>query len=402
MICSRDSGGIIERPMEGKGSRVGAVDLLRGLVMILMALDHTRDFLHVAAAHFQPEDLTQTTAAIFLTRWITHFCAPVFMFTAGLGAYFYGDRRGRPALTKFLLTRGLWLILLEVTVLRFAFFFSLTEGPLLLTILWALGLSMVVLAVLVQLPARVTAAVGLSMILFHNMFDGVKAAQFGAGAWVWTILHQQGAFTLGGLTVVVAYPLIPWAGVMATGYCLGPVFLMDDGRRRRILLRLGTGITVAFLVLRAVNRYGDPAPWGEHRMLLSFLRCTKYPPSLDFLLMTLGPAIALAGWFGAYAPKRNNPLRAFGRVPLFYFVVHLFAIHLAAVVLSFLRYGALRYGLQAPPAMGTPLRMFPPDYGYDLWVVYGVWVLVVVAAYPLCLWFAGVKERRQEWWLGYL
>jgi uncharacterized membrane protein len=390
--------------MESRKLRIDSIDLLRGLVMIVMALDHTRDFLHSAAGQFQPDDLTRTTAALFLTRWITHFCAPVFMLTAGLGAFFYG-RRGRPALAKFLLTRGLWLMLLEVTVLRFAFFFSLTQGPVLLTILWVLGLSMVLLAGLVYLPRPLLAGVSIAMILFHNLFDAVNPARFGAAAWLWTLLHRQGVITVSGVVFVVAYPLIPWVGVMAAGYCLGPVFLFDGDRRRRILVPLGLSLSLAFLVLRAINVYGDPSPWRHMdgvKTVLSFLRTTKYPPSLDFLLMTLGPALALLGFFGDRRVRRTSPMLVFGRVPLFYFLLHMFAIHFAAMVLAFFRYGSAWIAIPAPPAMGTPPARFPPDYGYSLWVVYAVWLAVVALLYPLCLWFSRVKERRRDWWLGYL
>ena len=241
--------------MEARRSRVEAVDLLRGIVMVIMALDHTRDYLHVGAQHFSPEDLTKTTTAIFLTRWITHFCAPVFMFTAGLGACFYG-RRGRGELVKFLLTRGLWLMLLELTVLRFAYSFSMTEGMVLVTVLWALGLSMVVLAGLVWLPAPVLAVVSVGMIVGHNLLDRVQAAQFGSHAWVWNVLHQTGVFKVGSVLVLLAYPLIPWAGVMAAGYCLGPVLQLEEGRRRRVLVSLGLGLMAAFVVIRGLNGYG--------------------------------------------------------------------------------------------------------------------------------------------------
>jgi uncharacterized membrane protein len=366
-------------------ARLQSIDLLRGAVMIIMALDHVRDFVHSAATQFRPEDLARTTEAIFLTRWITHFCAPVFMFTAGLGAFFWlrhGHRRHE--LARFLLTRGLWLMLLELTVLRFGFFFNF-RGPWLLTILWALGLSMVTLAGLVYLPTRVLAGVSIAMILLHNLLDGVQATQFGGFAWIWNLMHQQGAFQAGSLTIVVAYPLIPWPWVMAAGYCLGPVFLWDEERGRRFLVRLGIGLTLAFVVVRGLNVYGDPASWSPQRSpvftVLSFLNCTKYPPSLEFLLMTLGPAIAVLGWLGGVRVGRRNPVLVFGRVPLFYFLVHIYLIHVIAVLLP---------------------KLLPSANGYDLWVCYVVWGGVVVAMYPVCVWFAEVKQRRRDWWLGYL
>jgi uncharacterized membrane protein len=383
--------------MEAGKARLESIDTLRGLIMIVMALDHTRDFVHSAAFHFQPEDLTQTTPAIFFTRWITHFCAPVFMLCAGLGAWFYG-RRGKPALSKFLLTRGLWLVVLELTVLRFGFFFSLTEGPLLLTILWALGLCMILLAALIWLPMRVIAVLSVALMLFHNLFDSVK------GGVLWTILHRQGVFTAGGEVFVVAYPLIPWIGVMAAGYCLGQVFALEERLRRRILFRWGVALTLAFFVIRGINVYGDPTPWthpGGIKTVLSFLRCQKYPPSLDFLLMTLGPSITLLAFLPDRGIARTNPLLVFGRVPLFYFVLHFYVIHLSTIVLSMIRYGTPRYGLGGSPSFSS-MKGFPPDFGYSLGVVYLVWIVVVVAVYPACLWFSRIKERRRDWWLGYL
>ena len=386
--------------------RLQSVDLLRGVIMIIMALDHTREFVHADALAFQPDDLTKTTALLFFTRWITHFCAPVFMFTAGLGAFFKANRDGAPAASRFLLTRGLWLVFLELTVLRFAFALHLLEGPVLLTILWALGWSMVALAALSRLPPRILAVVSIGMIVLHNALDGVTPEQFGALSGLWKILHQRGFMAPGGIVVVVAYPLIPWIGVMAAGYCLGPVFLMDEERRRRILIRLGLALTAAFLIVRAINIYGDPQPWKAQPTalftLLSFLRTTKYPPSLEFLLMTLGPSIWALGLIDKLRVARANPALIFGRVPLFYFLGHLYLLHLAVMALALLRYGTATFLLHASTAMRTPAQAFPENYGWSLGIVYLTWITVVLIMYPLCLWFARVKERRRDWWLGYL
>ena len=371
--------------MTQPSARLQSIDLLRGAVMIVMALDHVRDFVHSTAAQFRPEDLARTTEALFFTRWITHFCAPVFMFAAGLGAFLWLQQgRRKSELSRFLLTRGLWLMLLEVTVLRFGLLFNI-RGAVLLTILWALGLSMVTLAALVYLPGRVLVVVSIAMILLHNLLDGVQAAQFGGLAWIWNVLHQQGVVGAGGVTFVVAYPLFPWPGVMAAGYCLGPVFLWDERRRRRMLVRLGIGLTLAFVVVRGLNIYGDPARWSGQGSamftVLSFLNCTKYPPSLEFLLMTLGPAIAVLGALDGARVGRRNPVLVFGRVPLFYFLIHIYLSHGIAVGLG---------------------KVLGVGGGFDLWVCYVMWVVVVVAMYPMCVWFAGVKERRRDWWLGYL
>lgn len=392
------------------GVRVQAVDILRGLVIVLMAIDHARDYIHSAAMAFPPEDLTRTTPAIFLTRWITHFCAPAFMFCAGIGAFLRLERGGTKfELSRFLATRGLWLIVLEFTLVRASFFFDLTFNPLILLVLWALGWSMIALAVLVYLRPRALLAVSIAMIVLHNVLDGIRAGSFGPFAWVWQILHQQGLWVPveGGPVILVAYPLVPWIGVMAAGYCFGEVYRLPPERRRRLLLRLGLALTATFVVLRALNIYGDPRPWavqerGPLYTMLSFLNATKYPASLSFLLMTLGPAIAFLGLVDGARRSDRDPLLVFGRVPLFFFVLHIPLIHLLAVGLTALRHGAdAPFLWLPPPTLGTPRDQFPADYGWGLWVVYAVWALVVVLAYPLCRWFAGLKQRRAARWLSY-
>ena len=293
--------------------RVQSVDALRGLVMIIMALDHVRDF-H-SNAGFPPEDLTRTTAALFFTRWITHFCAPVFMFTAGLGAFLWLARgHTRSQLSGFLWKRGLWLVFLELTAVRFAMTFSLASGLVVLNVLWALGWSMVALALLVHLPVRVLAALSIALIALHNLADPVKASQFGSAAWIWNVVHQLGVFRVGGAQVLIAYPLIPWVAVMAAGFCFGHVMALDAPRRRMWMTRIGLGMTIAFLVIRGINVYGNPVRWTNRipgMTVLSFLNCAKYPPSLDFLLMTLGPAILLLAWLDKIKLTCGKPIDRF-------------------------------------------------------------------------------------------
>lgn len=334
--------------------------------MILMTLDHVRDFNHNLVGVFSPEDLAKTTVALFFTRWVTHFCAPTFMLTAGLGAYWWRERNHRSTkeLSWFLAKRGLWLIVLELTLFRFVVNFNYLQGPVLLVVLWALGCSMLALALLVRLPLNAIAVLSLGMILLHNLLD-----RFQNLGGLWNILHQQGAFPLGPFTVVAAYPLIPWIGVMGVGYCLG--HLMKT-RSTEWILRLGLALSAGFIALRALNLYGDPVPWNG--TFLSFLRCTKYPASLAFLLMTLGPALAVLGWFGRLDFSARHPLIVFGRTPLFYFIVHLYLAHLI--------------GLCHP--------------GVGLAGVHLIWIGVVIVMYPLCAWFMSVKERRKDWWLAYI
>jgi uncharacterized membrane protein len=331
-------------------NRIQSIDAVRGVIMIVMTLDHVREFFHNPP--FGAEDLVRTTAPLFFTRWITHFCAPVFFFFAGLGAFFYGQPRSRGELARYLVTRGFWLIVLEVTVERFFFYFNFDyNAVIILLILWALGWSMLGLAGLLYLGHRGLMAASLAMILLHNLADGVRAARFGSAAWVWNVLHQPGVFKAGGHVILIAYPLIPWIGVMGAGYALGKLFTLEPERRRTLLLRLGLAMTVAFLVIRAVNVYGDPAPWSVQPSalftVLSFLRCTKYPPSLDFLLMTLGPALMLTTWLDRFEFGRRNPLQVFGRVPLFYFLLHLFVIHTLAALLNLVLTGRTDLAPQA-------------------------------------------------------
>jgi uncharacterized membrane protein len=383
--------------------RLGSVDAVRGFVMIVMALDHVRDFFHRAAmSGASPTDLRVTTATLFLTRWATHICAPVFMLTAGLGAYFYWQRgqRTKAQLSWFLVSRGCWLILLELTVMQLAYNFDVSASyPIFLLVLWVLGACMIVLAALVWLPMPWLAVLSVAAIVLHHLWDGVR---------VWNLVHQVSVFQVAGRTVIAPYTLVPWFAVMALGFCMGPIFGRAADERRRYLIRIGMGLTIAFVVVRALNIYGDPSPWVAQalppRTLLSFLNTTKYPPSLSFLLMTLGPALLVWAWLDRRQLSRSNPLVVFGRVPLFYFVLHFFLAHAMAVVMAVVTHGsaAWRFMFQPVPSMGGPLEAFPANFGYDLWVTYAMWVVLVVALYPACLWFAAVKERRREWWLGYL
>ncbi|MEO7134786.1 MAG: heparan-alpha-glucosaminide N-acetyltransferase domain-containing protein [Vicinamibacterales bacterium] len=391
--------------------RLASVDALRGGVMIVMALDHVRDFIHRGAMSQSPTDLTTTTVALFLTRWVTHFCAPVFMLTAGLGAYFYlrNGERSKGQLARFLVTRGLWLMFLELILMQLAYNFDLSSSyPIFLLVLWVLGACMIVLAGLIWLPITWLTALSIATIVLHHLLDGVRAQSFGSLGPIWTLLHQVGAFPFAGRILIAPYTLIPWFAVMALGYCFGPIFAKPADERQRLLMRAGILITIAFLLVRGLNVYGDPARWSWQSSatftVLSFLNTTKYPPSLSFLLMTLGPALLVLSYLDRVNFSRSNPLIVFGRVPLFYFVVHFFAAHAAIVVLALITYGtsAMGFMFQPVPSMGGPAKSFPPGFGYDLWVAYVVWIAIVVASYPLCAWFARVKERNRSWWLSYL
>ena len=391
-------------------ARLNSVDAVRGIVMVIMALDHVRDFFHVYAKTFDPLDPSKTWTTLFFTRWITHFCAPTFVFLAGTGA-FLSTRRGKTKneLSWFLLTRGLWLILLEVTAVRFGWFFNFDYHFVFVQVIWAIGWGMIVLAGLVFLPTRVIAAFGLALIFLHNALDGLRSQDFGAWRWLWVVLHETNIlFPREGSLVLIAYPLVPWVGVMAAGYAFGEILTLERERRRRLLFRVGFAAVALFVLLRWLNVYGDPLPWASQERgawftFLSFLNTQKYPPSLLFLLMTLGPSIiALALFDRERVPGAlTRPFVTFGRVPLFYYLLHVPLMHLVAVVFAYVKYGHAEWLFLNWPPPGQP-QLEPKGYGYDLWVVYLVWLGVVLALYPLCRWFAAVKSRRRDAWLSYL
>jgi len=387
-------------PVRGVRSRprLEAVDVLRGVIMILMALDHTRDFFGIPGP--SPTNLARASAALFLTRWITHFCAPVFFLLAGTGARLSLRRRSIPELSRFLLTRGVWLIAAELVLARcFVYQFNVDYQITLLLVLWTAGWAMIVLAALVHLPLPLVTAIGAVLIGGHNLFDSVRTANP-----VWTILHRQGAVLSGDHVVFVAYPLIPWIGVTAVGYGLGQLYSRAADARRAWLLGLGLAATAAFVVIRGINAYGDPAHWTAQPTALftalSFLNATKQPPSLLYLLMTLGPALLFLWAIDGRTPRLLRPALTFGRVPLFYYLGHFAFLHVLAVVVCYLRYGTAHWIFESPDLAHYPFSP-PPGWGFTLPVVYLWWAAVVLAMYPLCQWFGRLKQRRHDAWLSY-
>lgn len=384
--------------------RLDSVDVVRGVIIILMALDHSRDFFGDLAA--DPTNLAATTAPLFFTRWITHFCAPAFFLLTGTSAYLARERFTKPELARFLVSRGLWLIFLELTVMRLALQFNIDYQLTVVTVLWALGWAMIALAALVWLPLSAIAAIGAVMVLGHNLLDGIAASRFGALAPLWTILHAPGLIVNNGRAMVlVTYVLVPWIGVTALGFALGRLLRLEETVRRSWLLRLGLGLTVAFVLLRFANVYGDPARWSEQSSplwtMMSYLNTSKYPPSLLFLLMTLGPVLLLLRLFDGSVPAALRPALIIGKVPLFFYVLHFFLIHLLAVAASFLRYGRVDEMFRSPDLAHFPFSA-PPGWGASLPVIYAVWVGVLLIMFALCRWYAGVKSRSSAWWLGYL
>ena len=387
--------------------------------MVIMMLDHTRDFVHNAAREFDPTDLSRTNIALFFTRWITHYCAPTFVFLAGTSAYLQFMRgKSKAELSRFLVTRGLWLIVLEMTIVqwfvtfhpdyRFLGFFQ---------VIWVIGVSMIVLAALIHLPLRVVAGFGLAMIVAHNAFDGIRVASWqgpgspvpSASAKLWMLLHQPTeVFPIlgdGSPVVLVIYPLVPWIGVIAVGYAFGAIYTLDPERRRALLLRIGLGLIAAFIVIRATNLYGDPRPWSPQSSVLfsvfSFVNTTKYPVSLLYLLMTIGPAMLALAWF----ESRRTPSRAeqivtrVGRVPLFFYLWQWPLTHGLAVAVSVAAGKEIGWYFMSPPAVFAAV---PPNSGFDLPIVYLCWATVLAVLIPLSLWFSRVKERNPSPWLKYL
>ena len=388
-------------------ARIASIDILRGAVMILMAIDHIRVYSGLPAGG--------PTPGIFFTRWITHFCAPAFIFLAGTSVFFYA--RKHTDTSRFLAIRGLWLIFLELTLLRFAWTFNFDFMHYEMAgVLWVIGVCMILMAALVKLPLPITAAIGVIIIAAHNLVDphlfqianNLNASKFSG---LWKILYIgffAGPIQFGpdGPNLIVLYSIIPWIGVMAAGYAFGKILTLEPSRRNRICLFIGVGAIALFLVLRGFNLYGDPRPWRsptpEHPMpaLLSFLNCNKYPASLNYLLMTLGPIIALIPVLENARGAVARAITVFGRVPFFFYVLHIPLIHALALIVSKIREGAVNPWLFTNHPMGNPE---PPDgYTWSLSLLYVVWAITIVILYPACRRFAEVKAKRTDPWLKYL
>ena len=401
-----------ETPLvETKTGRLISVDVLRGLVMVIMALDHTRDFLTFTRS--APEDLAHTTGALFFTRVLTHFCAPVFAFLAGTGAFLSTQRgRSRQQVSWFFLTRGLWLVLLELTVVDFAWGFVpwVHAG-----VIWALGWSMVAMALIIWLPVPWIAALGLGLIATHNLLDRINPASFGKLFWVWTLIHSPGPIPINAhFSFSVRYVLIPWVGVMAAGYAFGNVLLRPD--RKKWILVLGGATTLSFFVLRGLNLYGNgiaglpfgyprsAGPWSIQAQpgltVVSFFNTLKYPPSLDYLLMTLGPALLFLGLMDGAKQERaiTRILLVYGRVPLLYYILHLYLLHVVAICASVMFHQPIWHD-----SVIADHALRPPGYGHGLPFIYAAWILVVALLYIPCRWFMEYRGRHPDCnWLRYL
>jgi uncharacterized membrane protein len=400
---------IIQRPpaeeLLSRNYRIESIDVLRGLLMLLMAIDHTRDYFSNVA--IDPSDPIRSWPALFFTRWITHLCAPGFILLAGASVYLQRQRKSAATLTRALILRGLWLIALEVTVVSFGWSFGF--GMPIFQVIWVIGVSMIVLAGLQWLHLSAVGAFGAIVIFGHDLLDRVHAESLGRWSDAWYVLHERGVLTFHAHPIAVyGYPMIPWVGVMALGYCFGWIVAMPPKTRQRISVLVGSASAGLFAVLRFTHGYGDPGPGFEHlgtlsHTVMSFLFVQKYPPSLHYLLATLGVVLLLfalfdkmviAGWLGRYRAF----LDVYGRVPFFFYITHIFLIHALTLGVAMLINPNWRFWI-TPDAVFT--RHFN-DWGYSLPIVYSIWIFVVLALYPVCAWFSGLKDRRRSWWLAYL
>lgn len=385
--------------------RINSIDFLRGLVMVIMALDHARDFFHIGAFTTNPIDMSTTTPGLFLTRWITHFCAPVFVFLAGTSAFLQGERKSRKELSGFLIKRGLWLVFVEIVIMSLILSFDPGYSSIFLQVIWAIGLSMIVLAGMIWLPFPVILAVGSLIVLGHNALDALEAQPgFNPSPW-YAVLHRPAvpALSWNGHTVLLLYPVLPWIGIMLLGYCLGKLFRpsVAPEQRRKALVQIGIGAIVLFIALRAFNIYGDPLPWSQQKNALfsvfSFINTQKYPPSLLFTCMTIGPALLFLALAGEARSRFSRVITVYGRVPFFYFILHFFIIHLLTAIFFLMRGHSIDTVI-----LGFPFRFVMPGEGFELWGVYLLWLGVVAVLYPACKWFSEYKRKNKKWWVSYL
>lgn len=375
--------------------------------MVLMALDHVRDYFHQGAFVYDPTDLETTTPILFFTRFVTHFCAPVFIFLTGTSASLFGQSRSKGELSRFLWTRGLWLIFVEIVIMNFLWWFDPGYGFINLQVIWAIGLCMIFLSGLIHLPRNVLIALSLLIIFGHNSLDGITTEGNSFSSILWYLFHQPNFMQVSETRMIAFYyPVLPWIATMALGYCFGFMFHkgFDPVLRKRNLLILGFSSISAFLIIRAINAYGDPAPWSEQKNLLftlmSFINVSKYPPSLLYLLITIGPTFIVLYLLENFKSQATDFLLVFGRVPFFYYVLHVLVIHSAALLTLAALGKDLEMMIITPEALTTDKMA---DYGYSMWVVYIVWILVVLFLYPLSKKYMTYKLiHKEKWWLSYL
>ena len=397
----------MQQTLTSKTARIESIDILRGLVMVIMALDHVRDYFHSVA---DPLDLTNTTPFLFFTRWITHFCAPVFVFLSGTSTYLQSLRKTKKVLQSFLIKRGLWLIFIEIVVISFAWTFNPHYNFIIFQVIWAIGISMVLLGLLVRLPFNVILITGLIIVAAHNLLDIPESARGFQAGFGWNLLHH-GYLTAYPISpshiLLIIYPFVPWAGLMMLGYCSG-IFFSEKfavGQRRKILNSIGISLIVLFIAVRFINGYGNPQPWHAQKnglfTLLSFIDVQKYPPSLLYMCLTIGPAFLLLSLFEKIKNGFTAAIKIYGRVPFFYYIVHLYVIHAVSAAFVFIKGHSFAEAITTNPDL--PFYFLAAKDGYSLSVVYIVWISVVIALFPLCKWYDYYKTlHKEKWWLSYL
>jgi uncharacterized membrane protein len=386
--------------------RVQSIDILRGIVMIIMALDHVRDFFHVDAFQSDPLNPATTTPILYFTRWITHFCAPTFVFLAGTSAYLIGLRKSKADLSGFLLKRGLWLILIEAVVITLGWTFNPLYNAIIFQVIWAIGISMVLLGLAVRLPYKVIFAIGALIVLGHNLLDYPEAARNQNVPFMWDLLHNGrfDTYTFApNRVLIIAYAFLPWTGIMFMGYAAGKLFeaTVDPGKRQKALVIIGSALIALFVVLRLINEYGNPFPWTEQKdglaNFFAFMNIQKYPPSLMYAAITLGPALIFLALIENVQNRFTEFAKVFGRVPFFYYVLHIYFIHILTVIAFFIE------GYGTKDIVGqTPFLFRPLEFGYPLWAVYLIWVVLIMGLYPLCKWYNKYKATHTQWWLSYM
>ena len=390
-----------------RNRRLESIDFLRGIIMIIMALDHTRDYFHNDAFLYSPTDLEHTNALLFFTRWITHYCAPVFVFLAGMSAYLYGTRKTRKEQSFFLFTRGLWLVFIELFIVSLERTFNPLYSFFNLQVLFAIGVSMMVLSAAIYMNQRLILMMSILLIAGHNLLDNVDISGDSNLSFLWSLLHEPGQFTFGRFTLNVHYPVLPWIGIMGMGYWLGRFYApgYDPAKRKKIFNSVGLGAIALFIILRSGNWYGDAAHWtsqkNEMLSFLSFLNVSKYPPSLLYILIMLGPALLFLSRMEKPLNGSVQKIIVFGRVPMFFYLAHILLIHLLALP------GAVICGYRMSDMILTTRVNSSPElngYGFDLAIVYIIWIGVILILFPFCKWFDRYKRVHQatKKWLSYL
>ena len=390
--------------------RIESIDILRGIIMLIMAIDHVRDYFHIHANTDDPLNLATTSPALFFTRWITHFCAPVFVFLSGTSIYLQSLRKTKKELSTFLIKRGLWLIVAEIVIVTLGITFNPFYNFILLQVIWAIGISMIILGLLVHAPFKLILLLGVVIVVGHNLLDIPEAVNnFKAGFW-WDLLHH-GFFAVypfaANHVVAIMYPFVPWLGLMLLGYCSGIFFSQqyEASQRQQIFMVLGFGVIVLFVVVRFINVYGDPFPWSKQDNALhtffSFIKVHKYPPSLMYMCMTIGPALIFLALIENVQNRFTNVMRTFGRTAFFYYIIHFYLIHTILAIVFFVRGHNMQDAINA--MQNVPFLFVIPGEGFGLLIVYTIWLGVIIALYPLCKWYDQYKTTHKEkWWLSYL